>query len=52
MKTYIIWYSPVWGTFSRYSKTIKASSKEHAISKFYCSDAGDNCQQIIEIECV
>ena len=52
MKTYIIWYAPIWGQFTRYSKTIKAACIRQAEIKFYSSDAGDNCQEIITIECI
>lgn len=52
MKTYIFWYSPIWGQFSRCSKEIRASSFRQAEIKFYASDVGDNCQEIIDVECV
>ena len=50
MKTFIFWYEPIWGQFSRYSKTIKASCLKQAEIKFFASKEGDNCQQIVEVE--
>ena len=50
MRTYFIWYKPIWGTFTRMCEHVKASSAQQAEVKFYLSKAGDNCQEIILIE--
>lgn len=50
MRTYCVWYRPIWGQFTRYCEYVQASSIEQAKIKFYCSAAGNNCQEIILIE--
>lgn len=49
MKTYEVWYFPIWGQFTRYCERVKASSIRQAEIKFYLTKAGDNCQRIIQI---
>lgn len=50
MKRFIFWYSPLWGQFSRYSKTVFANSLNQAEMKFWISDSGDNCKEILQVE--
>ncbi len=50
MKTYAIWYVPIWSRFTRRSEYVKASSARHAEIKFYSTKASDNCQEILIIE--
>jgi hypothetical protein len=46
---YEVWYRPIWGQMTRYCERVRASSIRQAEIKFYCTEAGDNCQEIIDI---
>ena len=46
---YEVWYKPIWGQMTRYCERVKASSVRQAEIKFYCTEAGDNCYEIIDI---
>jgi len=49
MFRFAIWYAPIWGQMTRYVEYVMASNTDHAVMKFYGTDAGDNCFEIIEI---
>ena len=49
MSDYIICYKPIWGTFTRNYKKIKANSYLQAEIRFLASKEADNCLEIINI---
>jgi len=48
MYRYVFIYEPVWGRFTQMVEYVMASNPEAAKIKFYLSDAGNNCNRIIE----
>ena len=50
MKKFTIVYAPVWGQMTRYVSTIWANNITQAELKFYASNDGNNCRDILSIE--
>jgi len=47
MYRYVFEYEPIWGCFTRMVEYVTANNPEQAKIKFYLSEAGDNCAQLI-----
>ena len=47
MFRYIFEYVPIWGSFTRLVEFVMANSAEQAKIKFWSSDAGNNCSELI-----
>jgi transcription initiation factor IIF auxiliary subunit len=48
MYRYVFIYEPVWGCFTRMVEYVFANNQEQAKIKFYLTEAGDNCNRIID----